>query len=270
MATGQGGLLPTDRLETWKGPMMATMTLSRQTPDRTLQPALPAGHRFFVSVHVPKTAGTTLGVVLDRVFRKRVLMDYPDYLHAATPDPDLVGATPFLRRYFRGIHGHFNVMRHAPAFPDACLVATLRHPVDRIISQYLHEWNDDGSQSRFHRAIAQDGMDVVDFARQDGIGDAMLRHLSPIPLPDYDLLLISETMMQSLHLLNFVIGNLDLPQHFGQPPVLPRENRGTDRKIRPVFDAATRRAVFDCATADVEVYRQAVDLLAAKSRRFLK
>ena len=225
--------------------------------------ALPVGHSFFVSVHIPKTAGTTLGLVLDRVFRKRVLMDYPDNPLEHLADPQIAAHADFVSGYFRGIHGHFSVERHLTTFPQAKLIATVRHPVDRVISQYLHELNDDGSASAYHRAI-RDGMTVVDFAATPGVGDAMTRYLSGVNLADYDLLLLSERLGEGLHVLNYVLGNMDIPQHFGVPPVLPRENQGTARARVVPFDQGIRAAIFDRVRADIDTYRQAEALFSRR------
>ncbi len=229
----------------------------------------PQDHAFFVSVHIPKTAGTTLGMVLDRVFRKRVLMDYPDNALEDQPDPDIAAHAAFVQSYFKGIHGHFSVRRHLTSFPAAKLVSTLRHPVDRVISQFMHELNDDGTASAYHAAIAA-GMSVVDFAEQDGVGNAMTRFLAGVDLRDYDLLLMSDRLNESLHVLNYVLGNLDVPQHFGSPPILPRENMATERARTVPFDAAVRQAIFQRVGADIETYRQAEALFAHKVRRYLR
>jgi Sulfotransferase family len=230
--------------------------------------APPADHSFFVSVHIPKTAGTTLGLVLDRVFRKRVLMDYPDNPLEDQPDRQIAAHADFVGTYFKGIHGHFSVRRHLSTFPQARLIATVRHPVDRVISQYLHELNDDGAASAFHHAI-RDGMTVIDFAAAPGVGDAMTRYLSGVDLRDFDLLLTSERLGEGLHVLNYVLGNLDIPQHFGSPPVLPRENQGTARARIVPFDAAIRAAIFDRVRADIDTYRQAEALFSAARKRCL-
>jgi hypothetical protein len=230
-------------------------------------PALPTAPQFFVSVHVPKTAGTTLGLVLDRVTRRRVLMDYPAAQDAARPDPAIAGAVPFLRSYFRGIHGHFTPRRHLSLFPDARFIATLRHPVDRIISHYLHELNDDGAQSLFHAAL-RDGMDVVEFAGLDGVGNALATYLDGIALADWDLLLLTERLRDSLHLLNFVIGNMDIPQHFGEPMVLPRENPAGARKLTRHVTAAERQAIFARCAADAEIYAEAEAMFRRNIRRY--
>jgi Sulfotransferase family len=244
-----------------------SLTLLRNASKPGMTP--PLAHSFFVSIHIPKTAGTTLGSVLDRVYRKRVLMDYPDHVATGIPDPMIAANADFVKGYFKGIHGHFNVQRHLQVFASAKFIATLRHPVNRVISQYLHEMNDDGADSAFHDAITA-GMDVVDFACQDGVGDAMTRFLAGLALKDYDLLLMSDRLGESLHVLNYVVGNLDIPQYFGSPPVLPVQNRGAARARTITFDASTRKAIFDKIGVDIDTYRQAEALFAAKIRRHLR
>lgn len=218
-------------------------------------------NQFFVSIHIPKTAGTTLGTVFNRVFRYRLFMDYADYDHYETPDPLIVENRAFIETYFEGIHGHFSARRYLGVFRSAKFIACVRHPVDRIISQYLHELNEGGPRSLYHDDLASGRMSVVDFAGQEGVGNAMSRHLSGIELQQYDLLLLTERLPQSMHLLNRIIGNLSLERHFGKPPVFPSENQAAARAIRMEFDENTRREIFLRAPRDVEVYRKAQELL---------
>lgn len=226
---------------------------------------VPSGnHAFFVSVHIPKTAGTTLGVILNRVFRYRVLMDYPSHTEYTKPDPLIQANRSFVSGYFKGIHGHFNVRRHLGTFPDARFIATVRHPVEQIISQYLHELNDAGSDSYFHEEIRSGRMSVVDFAEQDGIGNAMTSHLEGMKPDDFDLLILTEDMISSLHILNYVIGNMQIPVHFGSPPDLPYENTKKARSKVIEFDEATKAAIFMRCPQDNEIYRKATELLIKK------
>ncbi|NKE47406.1 sulfotransferase family protein [Roseomonas frigidaquae] len=226
----------------------------------------PQDHAFFVSVHIPKTAGTTVATVLDRVYQRKVLFDYAPSESYNTPDPLIRQNANFIASFFRGIHGHFGVTRHLPVFGGAKYISCVRHPVDRIISQYNHEYNDNGPGSYWHRPIRSGEMSVVDFAGLAGIGNAMTLHLAGLDLVDYDLLMITENIHASFTLLNYVVGAMNIERYFGIPPNLPRSNEGTAREHQFEFPEAVKVEIYKRAQQDVELYRRAVEMFSAKAR----
>src|ERR1700722_7040790 len=145
---------------------------------------------FVVSIRIPKTAGTTLADVFSRCYRN-VLYDYSGYENPVA-DPDFIHHLDFVRKHFEVLHGHFLFSKYVNLFPEAKFIATLRHPVERTISQYIHELNEDSSSSWYHDDVVPGRMDVVTFAAQDGVRNAMSAHLQGRAVRDYDLLLISE------------------------------------------------------------------------------
>jgi hypothetical protein len=127
---------------------------------------------FIVSIHIPKTAGTSLGVVYDRCFNRRVFYDYEDYFKPQVVSKAVADNARFIESHFKVVHGHFLAQKYFPVFPTAKYVAVLRHPVDRVISQYAHELNEHSSAAWYHNDIVSGKMSIVDFAVQDGIHDA--------------------------------------------------------------------------------------------------
>jgi hypothetical protein len=97
-----------------------------------------------VSVHVPKTAGTSLRMAFQSAFgQEQILLDYSD--DPADPcsttrlDPHF-----YERRHvralgpYRVVHGHFSPIKYAQLAP-AVRIAFLREPVQNVISIY-HFW----------------------------------------------------------------------------------------------------------------------------------
>jgi hypothetical protein len=226
----------------------------------------PSRPDFFVSVHIPKTGGTTLGQVLNQAFSYRVLMDYAPFDAYATSDPRIRAGRDFITSFFRGIHGHCNVKRHLGLFPDAQYISCVRHPVDRIISQYLHELNENSQEALFHKDIVEGRMSVVDFAAIPGVGDAMSLHLEGLPIEKYDLILITEALPASLRLLQVKMKDLNLTRHFGSPIQLPVINSHKQRKKNIEFDEKTRSEIYLRAPLDVEIYRKATEIFKEQAR----
>jgi len=232
----------------------------------SIESANAAPPNFFVSIHIPKTGGTTLGQVLNQAFNYRVLMDYAPFDAYASCDPRIRAGRDFISSFFRGIHGHCNVRRHLDLFPDAQYISCVRHPVDRIISQYLHELNENSSEALFHKDIVEGRMSVVDFASITGVGGAMFRHLEGLEIEKYDLILITEALPVSLRLLQAKMRDLNLAKHFGSPIRLPVTNSHKQRKKIIEFDEKTRSEIYLRAPLDVEVYRRSVELFKEQAR----
>jgi hypothetical protein len=224
---------------------------------------------FIVSVHIPKTAGTTLAFILDRCLERRVIYDYRGYSEPQVASSEIRDNAGFIRSYFHVLHGHFFASKYFDVFPDAAFIATLRHPVSRVISHYFHELNEISTRAWYHDDLASGRMDIVEFARQDGIGDAMTRHLVGRELRDYALLLISEHLTRSCQLLSRTIRPLDLDAHFGSAIRVPTLNRGSARPQIFDVDQKTREAIFAQTKSDNEVYTNAVGLLKDRVAQFL-
>lgn len=208
--------------------------------------------------------------MLDRVLHKRVLFDYPDPKDRADPDARLEASKDFIAGWFAGIHGHFAAGRHLRSHRGAKFLATLRHPVERILSQFAHEYNEQTPDAPWHQQIVSGEMDVVDFASQDGVRNAMSCHLKGLDSSDYDLLLVTERLNLSFHLLNYVLGNLDIPAHYGDPPQIPLVNGSSERTALLHFDEWTRQRVFSLAEEDVDLYMRANERLERMAKRYLR
>jgi len=226
-------------------------------------------HPFTVSIHIPKTAGTTVAEVFSRAKQRRILYDYEGYENPRTPSSLIRSNVDFITQYFHLLHGHFYASKYLDVFPNAHFISTIRHPVDRVISQYMHEFNEHSNTALFHEAIKLGTLDVVEFAEQPGIGNAFSLHLAGRPLNEYDLILLSERLLESLSIYSVCIDNLQLQANFGLPVQLPSLNLGHSRANRLEFDDKTRTAIFERTHPDNEIYKEASALLDVKIKKYL-
>ncbi len=87
-----------------------------------------------ISVHVPKTAGTTFKKVLQQIYTdQEIFFDYPHRgpLHNKMLAKDSANV--------RVIHGHFPANKYELKFPKARKIIWLRNPIIRLISHYFLE-----------------------------------------------------------------------------------------------------------------------------------
>lgn len=85
-----------------------------------------------VSIHIPKTAGTTFRELLYRDFGERLFQDYGDLAGYRSPEADALRARRKLEirarrdelmRNFDVIHGHFIADKYIGLFPKSDFVA---------------------------------------------------------------------------------------------------------------------------------------------------
>lgn len=97
-----------------------------------------------VSCHVPKTAGTTFGKLLDYEFGEAVCHDYGDRVGWVGSEADKFRSERGLPKSVMSndriqvVHGHFYTSKYSQAFPQASYVTFLREPVSRVISNYQY------------------------------------------------------------------------------------------------------------------------------------
>lgn len=118
----------------------------------------------YVSIHFPKSAGTSLRVQLSERFGRRTLLDYAH-------DPLATGSAARaadLPRGVRCVHGHFSAWRY-DAVPDAFRMTFLREPVDNLIATYLFWRNYPEHGNPVHTRFLRERPSVDDFARYEPI-----------------------------------------------------------------------------------------------------
>lgn len=225
----------------------------------------------FVSIHIPKTAGTMLGYVFDFGSGRRLFWDYEDdYAHARTLQAELRANLGFIRRWFWGIHGHFFYAKYAEALPDAHYISCVRHPVDRVVSQYRHEVYDAirGRRTWRSEAIRAGTMDLVDFVSSDeNVRCAQVIHLAGRDVGDYDFLFVPDLLAGGLSAFGRAFGFRRADPYVGR---LPDINRGEERvfaddlergryeMLAGVTDAQRAKA-FERMPEEVDLYRRSVE-----------
>lgn len=231
----------------------------------------------FVSIHIPKTAGTTLGYLFDFGSDRRILWDYhPDYKWAGTLEPHFHAALPFIREHFEFIHGHFLYRKYAEVLRDETFISCVRHPVDRLISQFRHVVMEGRGQTPVSADAISGRLDIVEWIRSAGVHRAQAQHLEGRAVEDYDFIFISERLEESFALFAKLFNFRRKDAFWGQG--FPRENVGdkvrrdnwlTPEQARRIttFSDARRQEIFRICPEDVDLYRRAVALFEQRKAR---
>lgn len=167
-----------------------------------------------ISVHIPKTAGTAFGALLQTRFGARLLRDYEDRPLSHPPLCRIacsLGQLPLARRRLRGydaVHGHFLALKYLAARGD--VVTWLRDPVQRVVSRYEH-YRRDVAEGRPLQAVPGlvPGLTLEDFIEIPRFHNTYAKYFRGYPLQRVRCIGFSEDMAEGLGRMQRVLG-LDL------------------------------------------------------------
>lgn len=135
-----------------------------------------------ISVHIPKTAGTTFRDILARHFGERLLLDYADRPLASgshwrrlkqrwAPPDDLCG----IEDRYDCVHGHFVADKYAALDRPARLITWLRDPVQRTISHYRYWKREPDLRNADCRRLIEHSLSLEAFAALPRMRNVMSR-----------------------------------------------------------------------------------------------
>jgi hypothetical protein len=169
-----------------------------------------------VSIHVPKCAGTSFRHVLDGLCGPRIWYNYGTIFSRDQATPDLVPAGA------QFIHGHFIGDAFDGLFPDRRLVTWVRHPVERVVSNYHHFLRAPDMRDDCCRAVHENRLGLREFADLDWMRNESNRYLAGKPIDDFEFIGITECFGESMRHFCRVFGFRDVYR-------MPRENTNPDR-----------------------------------------
>ncbi|WP_150111603.1 FkbM family methyltransferase [Oscillatoria nigro-viridis] len=125
-----------------------------------------------ISVHLPKTAGSTFRQILIQVYgSEQVFCDY--FLDGFTEKVEsrpVTHALEWISPQHRVIHGHFPVSKYKEYFPEAKWIIWLRNPILKLISYYFFQKGIPATDdSPLIRHIQETQMDIFEFAELPAI-----------------------------------------------------------------------------------------------------
>jgi hypothetical protein len=170
----------------------------------------PKNEKLIISVHIPKTGGTTFLDILRKCVEEVLYLDY-DY---EGPSPmALFRRGERLTAPFESImndleslsgrsviHGHFQAKKYVSTFPNAVYVTWLRDPVERIVSNYLYWQRSRLLGDRRWEEVSAQKMNLEEFAHLRFARDNQQAYLFPLTVEEFDFVGITEEYDRSLEL----------------------------------------------------------------------
>jgi hypothetical protein len=169
-----------------------------------------------VSIHVPKSAGTSFKRVLQEICGARIWYNYGTIFSRGHARLELVPpGTTF-------IHGHFLADAFDDLFPDRRLVTWVRHPVERLVSNYQHFLRSPDMRDDCCRALYERKLGLRQFADLEWMRNETSRYLANKPVEDFEFIGVAEQFGASIQQFCQVFG-------FRNVLKIPRENLNPNR-----------------------------------------
>ncbi len=212
-----------------------------------------------ISVHIPKTAGTSFRLFLERLYGPQFR---PMYSEEET-DPDLAAVFEFSPET-RCLHGHIQATAFARQFPNALRITWLREPVQRIVSSYHQYLRHPESECRcsVSQRMRREGWSLLEFAGTPEIRNQQTWYLDALPWDQFLFIGITERYEESLRLLCHLLG-VAPPQSIAAVNTNPAK----DVAQRYVLTDGQRKQMEFLYAEDLEFYRYATSRLDRQLRQ---
>jgi len=225
------------------------------------------GNTMILSIHIPKTAGTSFGKSLKTKFGERLMFDYGDWagydspevlLHRAERTEQMRARKDELLESFDVIHGHFLADKYLGLFPQTDFVAFFRDPSQQTLSNYYFMQNNPHLPHPAVKILHETKMTILEFLSWDAVQNPQAKFLGSVPVESLAMVGLTEEFTRSIDLFRSTFGH-DVPAHFVSN-VNP-ERPGLEYKM----DVELRKAMDKFRAADLDIYRRAKEVFAKQT-----
>lgn len=219
-----------------------------------------------ISVHLPKTAGSSFLAAVEQHFGERLLKDYDDrpitrstlVRNIAAVKGSITNAAfaGSLSRY-DCIHGHFMPLKYRWIKADSVIqfVTWVRHPVERLASHYFHWMRvaPPAHASAIRRRVFAEQWSLEQFCLGPDFRNIYSKYLWGFPLDNFDFVGITEYYDAEMRCFSKMAMGVDL--------LVKRENINPQRESTTyIDDRLLRDKIEKYHAADMALYDRALQL----------
>jgi hypothetical protein len=220
-----------------------------------------------ISLHLPKTAGTSFSAALEQHFGPRLLRDYVDLpIHSPMYERNKAALQASLRNAesdFAGIeciHGHFLPVKFLllAGRRDLSFVTWMRNPVERVLSHYFFWRRNYVPKAEEHlcRKMLEEDWSIERFCLGPEVRDLYRQFLWGFPIEHFDFIGVTEFYEEDLEYF---------ARHFLQTAIEPKRlNMGDRGKGGYEIDALLRRKIESFHAGDMGLYQWALEKRLAR------
>ncbi|MEO0437600.1 MAG: hypothetical protein AAF098_11900 [Pseudomonadota bacterium] len=232
-----------------------------------------------VSLHLPKTAGTSFLGLLESHYGEKLLRDYGDRPLNRSPWQRRLRAVRGCARNavsssrfsgFECIHGHFMPLKYRfmPGNDETQFVAWLRDPVERLASHYYY-WKrsyNPMDAGRLHRRVVEDRWSLERFCLGPELQNTYSKFLWACSLESFNFIGITEHYNEDVESFSALFLGTTPPQVAAENVNQSRERGDQQRSDRYIDDGEFRSRVERHHGDDVALYRRALEMRARRQR----
>jgi hypothetical protein len=211
-----------------------------------------------VSIHIPKCGGISFQHVLRGIYGKRRLwLNYGAFTRKEEACYELIPTGT------RCIHGHFLADTFDELVPQPELVTWLRHPVQRVVSNYYHFLRHPDPGNPCCRELLEKRLSLEKFAELDFMRNEATRYLAGKPISAFKFVGIMEKFEESLAVFGTIFG-------VSVPSEPPRENMNPGR-VTDTYPLCPRTYdhILSLNLRDLMVYQKVLAQLWSERQRTL-
>jgi len=211
-----------------------------------------------ISVHIPKTGGTSFRNFLIKAFNKKVVFDYRNLYNK----PKLIGSSKTIEKIpldTKVIHGHFKADKYDDLFPNAKLITWFRNPLEIPISLYYHFLRCPNFKNSDCKALYDEKMSLKEFVLNIGDGNRSPYFISTKELVDFDFIGITEMYDKSMRLFRKLF-HIDNSIPVIKENINPQKNFESKYRIDPEI----RKLIRKLFIKDYKLYLEAIDIFNKK------
>ena len=149
-----------------------------------------------ISIHIPKTAGTSFNRTLRSVYGEKGLLDLPATEEWEASNIDQVSVPDTTQC----IHGHIKHGAFDEIYPEASKIVWLRDPVSRTISLYNHIVSFPDLNNEQHIKVHESNISLADFSGLPWVKNNALNYLQGTKPEDFLFIGFVEAFEASLSL----------------------------------------------------------------------
>lgn len=213
-----------------------------------------------ISVHIPKTGGSSFRRALEEHFKERLLLDYSFPLGDSKIErrkkahlSAIALASQDLGN-FECVHGHFLPAKYLllSSIRTLRFVVWIREPVSRLVSHY-HYWRENkltANSTLLHRRMIEEGWSLEQFCLAPELQNLYAEFLWGFPIEYFDFIGLIEDYRNDIQRFSKNFFNTELPAF--------HLNRGSSLAAASDLSPNFRREIETYHSSDMDIYRRAL------------